>query len=159
MAEVSYRKAELDDAADIHALLLTLAPEVPLLVDTLEREEALYVAVRNFARSGESWFALDRGGAIVGFLLAAPMEARRHYAEGEVLELRYTGVAAGHRGKGVFSEMLKRVCGRMLPIVTAVGAANRSGIERRLGEAGFRQTGSAGGERHFRREPGAQRDG
>ena len=28
MAEVSYRKAELDDAADIHALLLTLA--VPL---------------------------------------------------------------------------------------------------------------------------------
>jgi hypothetical protein len=96
VAEVSYRKAELGDAADIHALLLMLAPEVPLLADTLEREEALYAVVRNFARSGESWVALDAAGAIVGFVLAAPIEARRHYGENEVLELRHAGVVAGN---------------------------------------------------------------
>lgn len=155
MAEVSYRPAELNDAADIHELLLNLAPEIPVLADTLEREEALYVVVRNFARSGESWVALDGGDAIVGFLLAAPMEARRHYAEGEVLELRYAGVAGEYRGRGIFSEMLNRVCGRFLPVVTVVSAANKSGIDRRLEAIGFRQTGSAGGERQFRWDQGA----
>ena len=155
MAEVSYRPAELNDAADIHELLLNLAPEIPLLADTLESEEALYVVVRNFARCGETWVALDASGAIVGFLLAAPMEARRHYAEGEVLELRYAGVVREHRGRGIFSEMLNRVSGRLLPVVTAVGAANKSGIDRRLEAAGFRRTGSAGGERQFRWDPGA----
>jgi GNAT superfamily N-acetyltransferase len=155
VAEVSYRPAELNDAADIHELLLNLAPEIPLLADILEREEALYVVVRNFARSGETWVALTASGAIVGFLLAAPMEARRHYAEGEVLELRYAGVAREHRGRGIFSEMLNRVCGRLLPVVTAVSAANRSGIDGRLEAAGFRRTGSVGGERQFRWDPGA----
>jgi hypothetical protein len=154
VAEVSYRKAELGDAADIHALLLMLAPEVPLLADTLEREEALYAVVRNFARSGESWVALDAAGAIVGFVLAAPIEARRHYGENEVLELRYAGVVAGNRGRGAFSEMLQRVCDRLLPVVTTVNAANKSGIDRQLEVAGFRQTGSTGGERQFRWEPG-----
>lgn len=154
MAVVSYRAAELADAADIHALLLKLAPEIPLLVDTLEREEALYVVVRNFARSGESWVALDDAGTIVGFVLAGPVERGRHYAEAEVLELRYAGVAAEYRGGGIASEMLRRVCSRLLPIVTRVGAANTSPIDRRLEAAGFRQTGSAGGERQYRWDPG-----
>ena len=153
MAGLSYRPAELSDAPDIHALLLTLAPEIPLLADTLEREEALYVVVRNFARSGESWLAFDEGGAIVGFALAAPLEARRHYAEGEALELRYAGVAPEHRSRGVFSELLKRICARLLPIVATVGPANRSGIDRRFEAAGFRRSGAAGGERQYRWEP------
>jgi hypothetical protein len=38
--------------------------------------------------------------------------------------------------------------------VTTVNAANKSGIDRRLEVAGFRQTGSTGGERQFRWEPG-----
>lgn len=153
VSTVSYRPAELGDAPDIHALLLTLAPEIQLLADTLEREEALYAVVRNFARSGESWVALDDGGTIVGFVLAGPVERGRHYAEGEILELRYAGLAAEHRGRGVFSEMLRRVCARLMPVVTAVNAANASAIDRRLEAAGFRQTGSAGGERQFRWEP------
>jgi GNAT superfamily N-acetyltransferase len=157
MAEVSYRQAELGDAADIHALLLTLAPEIPLLVDTLEREEALYVAVRSFARSGETWVVLDETGRIVGFVLAAPVERGRHYGENEMLELRHAGIIPDYRRRGIFSEMLKRLCERMLPMVTAVNAANRSGIDRRLEAIGFRQTGAAGGERQFRWEPGAPR--
>jgi|SRR4051794_12894985 GNAT superfamily N-acetyltransferase len=157
MAEVLYRPAEVGDAADIHALLLTLAPEIPLLTDTLEREEALYVVVRNFTRSGESWVAIGETGGITGFILAAPVERGRHYGENEVLELRYAGVLPDHRRHGLFSEMLNRLCQRMLPVMTAVHAANQLGIDRRLEAIGFRQTGSTGGERQFRWNPGAPR--
>ena len=59
MAGIAYRQARIEDAAEIHALLLRLAPEIPLLVDTLEREEALYALIRNCARSGESCVAID----------------------------------------------------------------------------------------------------
>ena len=41
MPGITYRLARIEDAAEIHALLLRLAPEIPLLLDTLEREEAL----------------------------------------------------------------------------------------------------------------------
>jgi hypothetical protein len=156
VAALSYRQAELGDAADIHTLLLTLAPEIPLLADTLEREEALYALVRTFARSGESWVTFGADGAIVGFVLAAPVERGRHYGESEVLELRYAGIAADHRRRGAFSEMLKQVCDRLLPVITTVNAANKSGIDRRLEAVGFRQIGSTGGERQFRRDPGSQ---
>ena len=57
MAALAYRPAGLDDAAEIHALLLRLAPEIPLRVDTLAREETLYALCRNCTRSGESWVA------------------------------------------------------------------------------------------------------
>jgi GNAT superfamily N-acetyltransferase len=152
MAQVSYRPAELADAPDLHALLLALAPEIPLLAGTLQREEALYATIRHFARSGASWVALD-GGALIGFALAAPVEARRHYAEGEVLELRWVGVAPEHRRRGLGTALAEPVCARGLPVIAAVNAANRSGIDRLLARLGFRQTGTAGGERQYRREP------
>ena len=73
----AYRQTTLDDAGEIHALLLALAPEIPLFVEKLEDEERLYTLVRNCARSGESWVAIDAGGRIVGFALVAPSQLRR----------------------------------------------------------------------------------
>ena len=84
MAEIAYRQAELGEAADILALLMEVAPEIPVSVDTLEQEEALYARIRNCARSGESWVAVDEGNRIIGFLLVELNQARRHYAEHEV---------------------------------------------------------------------------
>ena len=72
MAEISYRQAKLDEAADILAVLIEVAPEIPVQTEPLEREEALYALIRNCARSGESWVAIDETGRIVGFLLAEP---------------------------------------------------------------------------------------
>ena len=69
MAEIVYHPARLDEAADILAILIELAPEIPMQVEPLEREEALYALIRNCARSGESWVALDDANGIVGFLL------------------------------------------------------------------------------------------
>src|SRR5438874_1360195 len=154
MADIVYRPARVEDAAEIHALLLRLAPEIPLLVDTLEREEALYALTRNCIRLGESWVALDEADRIVGFVLVEPTQLGRHYAEHEVLELRYAGVAPEHRNQGIFSQFLGKILARTLPVTVSINAQNRSGAARCLEQLGFRQTGSAGGEHHLRWEPG-----
>ena len=155
MTGIACRQASLDDAADILALLLRLAPEIPVLIDTLEREEALYALIRNCARSGESWVAVDEAARIVGFVLVEPNQLARHYAEHEILELRYAGVAADHRDQGIFGSLMNNVLARMVPVTTSVSQQNRSGMVRRLEQLGFRHTGSAGGEQRLRREPGA----
>jgi N-acetylglutamate synthase-like GNAT family acetyltransferase len=156
VAEISHRQASLDDAAEIHTLLLALAPEIPLRVDTLEREEALYVLIRNCARSGESWVAIDDSGRIIGVVLVEPSQLRRHYAEGELLEMRYAGVLAEWRNRGIFGGLIEKTLARMLPVTMTVNPQNRSGISQRLEKHGFRQIGAAGGEQRLRWEPGGQ---
>ena len=152
MAAIGYRLASLGDAAEIFDLLKALAHEFPLLLDTLEREEALYAAIRNCARSGESWVATDAAGRIVGCALVELTQARRHYAEHEVLELRYGGVAPALRGHGVFAALIGRVLARMLPVSATVSPQNRSGAAARLEGLGFQRT--EGGERRYRWLPG-----
>ena len=154
MTGITYRQARVEDAADIHALLLALAPEIPLLVDTLEREEALYALIRACGRSGESWIALDERERIIGFVLVDPELLERHYAEHEILELRYAGVAPEHRGHGIFGILVAKVLARMVPVTAIVPPQNRSNMAVRLESFGFRQTGSPGGQRVLRWEPG-----
>ena len=97
-------------------------------VRELEDEERLYAVVRNCARSGESWVACDAAGRIVGFVLVEAAQLRRHYAEGEALELRYAGVAPDCRQQGVFTRLLDKALARMLPVSMSVSPQNRSGI-------------------------------
>ena len=156
MAGIVYRQAGLENAAEIHTLLLALAPEIPLLVDTLEREEALYALIRNCARSGESWLAIDDAGRIVGFVLVEPSQLRRHYAEEEALELRYAGVTPDRWNQGIFGHMIEKVLSRMQPVTTTVNPQNRSGIACRLERLGFRPTSAAGGEYRLRWEAGSR---
>ncbi|MFI4948302.1 MAG: GNAT family N-acetyltransferase [Alphaproteobacteria bacterium] len=154
---IAYRPAEVEDAPEIHALLLRLAPEIPLLVDTLEREEALYALIRNCGRVGESWVALDEEARIIGFVLVDPEVLERHYAEHEIFDLRYAGVAPEHRGRGIFRALIAKVQARLVPITIIVPPLNRFDTAARLEKFGFRQTVSAGGEQVFRWEPGAGR--
>jgi ribosomal protein S18 acetylase RimI-like enzyme len=154
VAGIGYRPAELGEAADILAVLLEVAPEIPVSVETLEQEEALYTLIRNCTRSGESWVAIDEANRIVGFLLVELNQARRHYAEHEVLELRYGGVAVAHRRRGIFTILVQRVLDRMLPVTASVSPANRSDAARLLEQLGFRRMSSTGGEPHLRWEPG-----
>jgi GNAT superfamily N-acetyltransferase len=156
VSEIGYRPARLDDAGEIHTLLLVLAPEIPLLVDTLEREEALYALVRNCARSGESWVACDGNGHIVGVALVEPNQLGRHYAENEVLDLRHTAVTAEHRESGILAALIGKVTARLQPVAVRVGAQNRTGLAACLHELGFRAIGSAGGEQVLRWEPGTR---
>ena len=154
MADIIYRPARLDEAADILAVLIEVAPEIPVQVEPLEREEALYALIRNCARSGESWIAIDEAGRIVGFLLAEPDQVRRHYAEHEILELRHGGVIKSHRHRGIFTGLIEKVLARMLPVTATINPANQSGAARLLEKLGFNDLSSPGGERRFRWEPG-----
>ena len=156
MTGIVYRPARLDEAADILAVLIELAPEIPVQVEPLAREEALYALIRNSARSGESWVAIDESGRIVGLLLAEPNQAGRHYAEHEILELHYGGVVKAHRRRGIFSTLVEKVLARMVPVVATISPANRSGAAGLLERLGFRNIGSPGGEQRFRWNPGTQ---
>jgi GNAT superfamily N-acetyltransferase len=155
LAEITYRQASVEDAAEIHTLLLRLAPEIPLHVDTLEREEALYALIRACGRSGESWVALGDGERIIGFVLVDPELLERHYAEHEILDLRYAGVMPEHRGRGIFTALVAKVLARMVPVTATVHPQNKCGAALRLECFGFRDTGApGGGERRLRWEPG-----
>jgi hypothetical protein len=148
MSDPTYRPAAIDDAADIHALLLKIAADIPLAIDTLEQEEALYASVRKILAFGQSWVAVD-GERVVGFVLVDSAEVGRHWGENELLNLRYAG---GERVDGLLGKVLER----NVSITASVRDANRAGLAARLVKLGFRRTETRVGERHFRREPGGR---
>ena len=154
MTGITCRPAVLDEAADILAVLIEIAPEIPVQTEPLEREEALYALIRNCARSGESWVAINGAGRIVGFLLAEPDQVRRHYAEHEILELRYGGVVKSQRRQGIFTELIEKVLARMVPVTATISPANQSGAARLLEKLGFHGISAPGGEQRFRWDPG-----
>jgi len=149
---IAYRPAMLEEAPDILALMKALADEIPLRLDRLEHEEALYRVIRACARSGESWVAVE-GGEIVGAMLVQQNETDRFWGEHEALEIRHAGVVPAHRGQGIFGEMLNRVLARGVPVTAHVATANNSGIGRRFEAAGFTREAAPNGQR-YRWEPG-----
>jgi len=155
MPGLAYRPATVADAADIHAMLVKIADDIPLVVDTLEQEEALYAAVRKVLGFGQSWVALDRE-RVVGFVLVDSAEVGRHWGENELLNLRYAGIAPGLRDSGALDALLGKVLERAVPITASVKDANRSGLAARLEALGFKRTAARLGEQHFRREPGGR---
>ena len=145
MSELTLRAAVVGDAPDIHELLLKHAADIPLAVEILEQEEALYAAVRKILAFGQSWVALD-GDAVAGAVLVDAAEVGRHWGESELLNLRY---AAGE----AIETLLGKVLERNVPITAAVRDANRGGLAALLESFGFRESETRVGERRFRREP------
>ena len=133
-----YRPARLDDAGEIHELLLRLAPEIPLLVDTLEREEALYALVRNCIRSGESWVACDGPG-----ISSASSSSSRTSSAAITPSMRCSICAMPpsppSTGRAALpAALIGRVTGRLQPVAARVGAQNRTGLATLLRDLGFR---------------------
>jgi GNAT superfamily N-acetyltransferase len=155
--EITYRPAVIDDSGEIHVLLLRLAPEIPVLADTLEREEALYALTRVCTRSGESWVACDAAGHIIGFALVELIDHGRHFAEQEVLELHHAGVAPEHRRQGVFASLIGKLLQRLVPVTTTVSRQNRSEAVRQFEKLGFRNSAASGSEPRLQWQPGAAR--
>jgi hypothetical protein len=146
MSGLILRPAAVNDAADIHALMLAVAGDIPLVVETLEQEEAFYAAIRKILAFGQSWIAVA-GGRVAGFVLVDSAEAGRHWGENELLSLRYAGGEA-------LDALLGKVVERNVPITATVRDANRTRLAERLEKLGFRKTETTLGEQHFRREPG-----
>lgn len=145
MSEPRLRAAALDDAADIHTLLLRLAADIPLTVETLDQEEALYAQLRKTLAWGESWVA-EEGDEIVGCVLVDNVQTGRHWGENETLDLRF---AAGDAVETLLGKVLERTA----LITAAVKDANRSDLAALLERLGFLAIAAPGGERRFRREP------
>jgi hypothetical protein len=152
MTAFSYRPAAIGDAAEIHTLILTLAADIPLIVETLQQEEALYAAVRKILAFGQSWVALD-GQTVVGFVLVDAAEVGRHWGENELLNLRYAAAATAFRDGDVLDVLIGKVLERTAPITANVRDANRTGLADGLGKLGFRETESRVGEKRFRHDP------
>jgi hypothetical protein len=148
MTALALRPAGVNDAAEIHELLLAMAGALPLAVATLEQEEGLYAQLRKTLGWGESWVAVD-DGRIVGCVLVDNVQTGRHWGENEALDLRH---AAGAGLDALIAKLLERTA----PISAAVKDANRTGLAERLERAGFRRTEARIGEQHFRRDPGGQ---
>ncbi|HTW51605.1 MAG TPA: hypothetical protein VME45_06895 [Stellaceae bacterium] len=149
MSALGLRPAIVGDAADIHELLLKRAAEIPLAVETLEQQEALYAAIRKILAFGQSWIATE-GGTVAGVVLVDAAEVGRHWGENELLNLRY---AAGQGLDGLLGEVIAR----NVPIVAGVRDANRSGLAELLESLGFCLTETRVGERHFRHRPGERK--
>jgi GNAT superfamily N-acetyltransferase len=146
---IAYRPALLEEAPDILAVIKTLADEIPLRLERLEHEEALYRVIRNCARSGESWVATD-SDAIVGVILVQQNETDRFWGEHEALEIRHAGVLPNHRRRGILTGLVNRVLSRLVPVTAHIATANDSGIGRRLEAAGFTRP---GGQRYRWQQP------
>lgn len=145
MSGPELRLAAIGDSAAIHALMLTMAADIPLTADTLEQEEALYGAVRKVLGFGQSWVALD-GERVAGFVLVDSAEVGRHWGENELLNLRYAG------GKPL-DALIGKVLERRVPITATVRDANRTALADRLERLGFRKTETPAGETRYRHEP------
>jgi len=145
MSEIVHRPAVIGDAADIHSLLLSHAADIPLAVETLEQEEALYSAIRKIIVFGQSWVA-EGSGTITGAVLVDSAEVGRHWGENELLNLRYAAGVA-------LDELIGKIVERKVPMIATVKDGNRSDLATRLERAGFQPTETRIGEQHFRREP------
>jgi hypothetical protein len=145
MTELALRPALVNDAADIHELLLKRAADIPLAVETLDQEEALYAAIRKILAFAQSWVALE-GEAVAGVVLVDAAEVGRHWGENELLNLRY---AAGDAVEALLAKVLER----NTPMTAAVRDTNKSGLAALLESLGFRENETRVGERRFRRDP------
>jgi hypothetical protein len=143
-----YRRATKDDRSAIFVLLEKVAPEIPLLLDSLEQKNAAGKIVGSCCDSGETWVALDRENNITGFLLA------EHYGEG--LHLPYAGVTKSHRGQEIFPTLMGKMKANGVPLRTSIAHSKpeRSKIINFLLKRGFICLGPSGTEDQFDWDPG-----
>jgi ribosomal protein S18 acetylase RimI-like enzyme len=154
-AHIRCRVAAPGDAAEIFGVLAEVAPEIPLLLDTVERREAVSRIVGNCIATGDSWVATDGGGAVAGFILVEPDEMERFQRDNDALRLRYAGVVNSYRRQGVFRALVQQVMKRKVPLTATVKAANRSQMAALLKRIGFQKcSGDPQLEEDFRWQPG-----
>ena len=135
-------------------MLAEAAPEIPLLIDTRERREAVSGIVDNCIATGESWVATDGRGAIAGFILVEPDELERFQHDNHALHLRYAGIANTYRRQGIFRALIQQVINRGVPLTATVKGANKCQMAALLQRVGFqRWSGDPQIEEHFRWQP------
>jgi hypothetical protein len=154
MIRMNLRIAKADDALGIFAVLAEVAPEIPLLLDTNERQEAVATMISSWIALGESWVAMGDNGRVIGFILVEPDRLERFHNNNLALHLCYAGVAKGERKAGVFRAMIEQLTSRKVSLTASVKAANQSDMAARLTQMGFQRSSTiSGDEDNFRWQP------
>ncbi len=152
--EIRIRPATQSDASEIILLLIEVAPEIPLRLDTEERKVAGSKIVGECVGSGESWVAVDAKCRVVGFVLLQADKMKRFLNDNQALHIRYAGVAKRQRKRGVFCALIQHAMSRNVPLTATVKAANQSGMAARLARLGFQEcTTSSRDEKKFQWQP------
>jgi ribosomal protein S18 acetylase RimI-like enzyme len=148
------RLAAPGDAAGIVRVLTEVAPEIPLVIDTKEQQEAVSKIVDKCIAEGGSCVATDGGGVVAGFILVEPDEIERFQHDNQALHLRYAGVSKTCRRQGIFRALIQQVMKRSVPLTATVKAANRCQMGALLRRVGFqRWSGDPQIQEHFRWQP------
>jgi predicted N-acetyltransferase YhbS len=149
------RMAVSRDAPQINGLLEEVASEIPLLLNTDERQDAVASSVSKWLAFSKSLVAIDDGGSIIGFVLVRPDELERVKNGNDALHLAYAAVAHNQRGARVFAALMQHAMRRRVPITAVVKSANLSGMSARLMQMGFQNhDGGRTDEQHLIWRPG-----
>jgi N-acetylglutamate synthase-like GNAT family acetyltransferase len=140
-----YRVANRNDETDILAVLEQVAAEIPVLLDTPERQDAIRGIIIECRKSGESWVAVDADGTVVGFVLA-----RADIHEPQAISLRYIGVSGNSRRHGIFAALMEKMKAKGVPLTASVLHNNQSAMADRLVKIGFTKVGSDAKETKLR---------
>jgi GNAT superfamily N-acetyltransferase len=151
--QVHCRMAARGDAAGIFSVLAEAAPEIPLLIDTAERREAIAYIINYCITTGEPLVATVSGGAVAGVILVEPDEIEQFQHDNHALHLRYVGVTKAYRQQGIFRSLVKQVMKRGVPLTATVKAANLCQMATLLQRFGFQRWSGDPQEEHFRWQP------
>ena len=143
-----YRVASSHDETDMYEVIEEVAPEIPVLLDTEGRQNAMRGIIVECHRSGKSWVAVDANGKVVGCVLA-----RSDFHEDGALSLRYIGVSKDSRRHGISAALIEKLKTEGLPLTASVLRANKSSMATRLAENGFTEEGTNDTETKFRWNP------
>jgi hypothetical protein len=145
-----YREASDQDAIGILTVLREIASEIPLSLDTPERQEVMQVIISECCASGESLVAVDGNGAVIGFVLAKPDRLERFFHKNQTLSLRYIGVSKVWRRRGIFTGLMERSMAKGVPLTASVLHTNQSAMADRLVKVGYEKVESDAKETRLR---------
>jgi N-acetylglutamate synthase-like GNAT family acetyltransferase len=144
-----YRVASRGDETDILAALEEVAPEIPVLIDTPQRQDAIKGIIVECHKSGQSFVAVDANSEVVGFVLARP-----DIHEQGAISLRYVGVSKNSRRHGIFATFIEKLKAKGVPLTASVLHDNRSAMADQLVKVGFTELEANAKETKFRWAPG-----
>ena len=119
------------------SVLTEIAPEIPLRLDTEQRQRSIRELVDGACASQMSWVSLDEGDNVVGFLFGRTRSTDTRGMKFSGVELLYGGVLPAHRGCGRFSKLLTEAKKLRAPLWAVVKRANTSAMAERLLKYGF----------------------
>jgi GNAT superfamily N-acetyltransferase len=148
-----YRVANGDDAVGILTVLQEVAPEIPLSLDTPERQDIMQSIVAECCANGDSLVAVDADGIVVGFVLAKPDQIERFLHKNHALSLRYIGVNKPWRRHGIFAALMEKAMAKGVPLTASVLRTNQSAMADRLVKVGYEKVESDAKETRLRWAP------